>query len=85
MQSRATGCPMAGDGFSAKGIAAPLYWQQDNDGHWLSSFGLSGLRAADPAAPVTHISLYEADAYASWAGVRGCRPKRNGKCFIGNA
>ena len=53
----------------AEGIAAPLYWQQDNDGHWLS-FGLDGLRAVDPAAPVTHISLYEADAYASWAGAR---------------
>jgi ergothioneine biosynthesis protein EgtB len=51
------------------GIAAPLYWQQDKDGNWLS-FGLDGLRAIDPAAPVTHISLYEADAYASWAGAR---------------
>ncbi len=52
-----------------EGIAAPLYWQQDQDGQWLS-FGLDGLRALDPAAPVTHISLYEADAYASWAGAR---------------
>ncbi|MFN0046981.1 MAG: ergothioneine biosynthesis protein EgtB [Sphingorhabdus sp.] len=51
------------------GIAAPLYWQQDNDGQWLS-FGLDGLRGVDPNAPVTHISLYEADAYASWAGAR---------------
>jgi ergothioneine biosynthesis protein EgtB len=53
----------------AEGIAAPLYWQQDRDGQWLS-FGLDGLRAVDTAAPVTHISLYEADAYASWAGAR---------------
>jgi ergothioneine biosynthesis protein EgtB len=52
-----------------EGIAAPLYWQQDTDGNWLS-FGLDGLRSVDPAAPVTHISLYEADAYASWAGAR---------------
>lgn len=52
-----------------EGIAAPLYWQQDIDGCW-SSFGLAGLRSIDPAAPVTHISLYEADAYASWAGAR---------------
>ncbi len=52
-----------------EGIAAPLYWQQDKDGQWLS-FGLDGLRAVDPAAPVTHISLYEADAYASWASAR---------------
>jgi ergothioneine biosynthesis protein EgtB len=52
-----------------EGIVAPLYWQQDKDGAWLS-FGLDGLRAVDPASPVTHISLYEADAYASWAGAR---------------
>lgn len=52
-----------------EGIASPLYWQQDGDGQWLG-FGLDGLRAIDPAAPVTHISLYEADAYASWAGAR---------------
>ena len=50
-------------------IAAPLYWQQATDGGW-SAFGLTGLRSIDPAAPVTHISLYEADAYASWAGAR---------------
>lgn len=53
----------------ANAIAAPLYWQQDEGGAW-HSFGLDGLRAVDPAAPVCHISLYEADAYASWAGAR---------------
>ncbi len=52
-----------------EGVAAPMYWQQDNEGQWLA-FGLDGLRAVDPAAPITHISLYEADAYASWAGAR---------------
>lgn len=52
-----------------EGVGAPLYWQQDRDGQWLS-FGLDGLRAVDPDAPVTHISLYEADAYASWANAR---------------
>lgn len=60
------------DGWSwvqREGIAAPLYWQQDSDSQWLS-FGLDGLRAVDPPAPVTHVSLYEADAYASWSGVR---------------
>ena len=52
----------------ADGIEAPLYWA-DEDGVW-TRFGLDGRRAIDPAAPVTHISLYEADAYASWAGAR---------------
>lgn len=51
------------------GIGAPLYWQQDRDGQWLA-FGLDGLRSVDPEAPVTHISLFEADAYAAWAGAR---------------
>lgn len=52
----------------AEGITAPLYWARDGDG-W-SRFGLSGRRPVEPAAPVTHISFYEADAYASWAGCR---------------
>lgn len=50
-------------------IAAPLYWQQDVDGRW-RQFGLDGLQVIDAAAPVCHISLYEADAYASWADAR---------------
>ncbi len=53
----------------AQAIEAPLYWAQADDGGW-TRFGLDGRRAIDPAAPVTHISLYEADAYASWAGAR---------------
>jgi ergothioneine biosynthesis protein EgtB len=52
----------------AEGIAAPLYWEE-RDGGW-TRFGLDGRRAIDPAAPVTHVSLYEADAYATWAGGR---------------
>ena len=51
-----------------EGVAAPLHWQQGDTG-W-SSFSLSGRRAVDPAAPVTHISFYEADAFASWVGAR---------------
>ncbi|MEP7351254.1 MAG: ergothioneine biosynthesis protein EgtB [Sphingorhabdus sp.] len=52
-----------------EGIAAPLYWLQDTDGAW-AAFGLNGLRVVEPTEPVTHISLYEADAYAAWAGAR---------------
>ena len=52
-----------------EGIAAPLYWQRNDQSLW-SAFGLGGLRAVDANAPVTHISLYEADAYAAWAGAR---------------
>ncbi len=52
----------------AEGIVAPMYWEQDETG-W-TRFGLDSRRAIDPAAPVTHVSFYEADAYAAWAGVR---------------
>lgn len=52
----------------ANAIEAPLYWRRE-DGVW-TRFGLDGRRPIDPAAPVTHVSLYEADAYASWAGAR---------------
>ncbi|MBO9621862.1 MAG: ergothioneine biosynthesis protein EgtB [Sphingomonas sp.] len=52
----------------ANRIEAPLYWEQQG-GVW-TRFGLDGRRAIDPAAPVTHVSFYEADAYASWAGAR---------------
>jgi ergothioneine biosynthesis protein EgtB len=47
---------------------APLYWQED-DGAW-RQYTLSGLRQVDPAEPVTHVSYFEADAYARWAGAR---------------
>jgi ergothioneine biosynthesis protein EgtB len=53
----------------AEGIEAPLHWRADSDGHW-RQFALDGLHPVRPAAPVAHISYYEADAYARWAGAR---------------
>ena len=47
---------------------APLYWTK-RDGAWWN-FTLSGLRPVDHSEPVTHVSYFEADAYANWAGAR---------------
>jgi ergothioneine biosynthesis protein EgtB len=48
-----------------EGIAAPLYW--DGDG---CEFTLGGRREIEGAAPVAHVSFFEADAFARWAGAR---------------
>ena len=55
------------DGWSwvqAENIAAPLYWRDDEE------FTLAGWQVRNADAPVTHISSYEADAFAAWAGQR---------------
>ncbi len=51
-----------------QGWSAPLYWREDGDG-WLQ-MGPGGLQKLEPQAAVRHISWYEADAYARWAGAR---------------
>jgi ergothioneine biosynthesis protein EgtB len=47
---------------------SPLYWRSA-DGEW-RIFTLSGERRVEPAEPVCHLSFYEADAFARWAGKR---------------
>ncbi|HBZ71321.1 MAG TPA: ergothioneine biosynthesis protein EgtB [Deltaproteobacteria bacterium] len=59
------------DGFDtarAGGWCAPLYWER-GDGGW-QLFTLSGMQRVCPEAPVCHVSAYEADAFARWAGAR---------------
>ncbi|KAM3141548.1 hypothetical protein pb186bvf_006412 [Paramecium bursaria] len=49
-------------------IAHPLYWVRSQNG-W-KVYTLDGLKDLEPDAPVTHISYYEAAAYAEWRGMR---------------
>jgi len=52
----------------AEAWEAPLYWEEDG-GAW-RQFTLAGMRPVDPAEPACHLSYYEADAVARWAGAR---------------
>ena len=57
------------DGWSTineRGWRRPLYWEEGLE----REFTLGGLRELDVNAPVTHVSYYEADAFARWAGAR---------------
>ncbi|MBO0813429.1 MAG: ergothioneine biosynthesis protein EgtB [Microlunatus sp.] len=59
------------DGWSkinTEGWAAPFYWTE-RDGIWFEHT-LTGTHPVDPSLPVCHVSHYEADAYATWAGKR---------------
>ncbi|MGE5154284.1 MAG: ergothioneine biosynthesis protein EgtB [Bdellovibrio bacteriovorus] len=52
----------------SKGWRSPLYWDQTVDGWQIMTLG--GLRPLNPAEPVCHVSYYEAEAFATWAGAR---------------
>ncbi|HEX8884398.1 MAG TPA: SUMF1/EgtB/PvdO family nonheme iron enzyme, partial [Noviherbaspirillum sp.] len=51
-----------------EGLRHPLYWHE-RDGQW-HEFTLHGLQPLDLQRPATHVSWFEADAYARWAGAR---------------
>ena len=47
---------------------APLYWEKSDGEYWLMTLG--GFRRVNDDEPVCHVSFYEADAFARWAGAR---------------
>lgn len=53
---------------NGQGWEAPLYWEEKDDEWYI--FTLSGMRMMDPEEPVSHISFYEALAFAHWKGAR---------------
>jgi ergothioneine biosynthesis protein EgtB len=50
--------------------AHPLYWQRASDGSIRGLYTLDGVRPLDAAEPLCHVSYFEADAFARWAGAR---------------
>ena len=64
-----SGSPTAGTPCRRSGWTAPLYWEQ-RDGGWWHASPSPGCAPVDADEPVCHVSYYEADAYARWAGAR---------------
>ena len=58
------------DAVQAQRWQAPLYWELADDGRTRLQMTLAGLRPLAPDAPVSHVSFFEADAFARWAGKR---------------
>ncbi len=52
----------------AEGWTTPLYWEKRDEHYWTMT--LRGAQPVDPAAPVCHVSYFEADAFATWSGKR---------------
>jgi ergothioneine biosynthesis protein EgtB len=59
---------MGWDTVQKEGWKTPLYWEQQHDTWWLMT--LAGMQPVQEAEPMCHVSYYEADAYARWAGAR---------------
>jgi ergothioneine biosynthesis protein EgtB len=57
------------DWVCTQGLTQPMYWRRDEAGQWVE-FTLMGLQPLDLDRPATHLSLFEADAYAHWVGAR---------------
>jgi formylglycine-generating enzyme required for sulfatase activity len=54
--------------FVGNGVSHPLYWREQQDG-WME-YHLTGLLPLQRELPVSHVSYYEADAFARWYGAR---------------
>ena len=63
---RSSGILTVGRPSNREGWNRPLYWTKELD----AEFTLGGQRKLDLNSPVTHVSYYEAFAYAKWAGAR---------------